>query len=162
VQRALLLAMVALEVVLVAASTWLVHWRLVGVIEESMYRMSLSQTGPTLTRLAQEGFAVLGLFIVVNLIALTMVAAIWSYRENRVLQVLVALIVKTRELDFSGDAETPRRHEVLELAAAWRALERARFAAIREQVGRLDAAVSADVSAHDLRTSVECLNKLLP
>ena len=161
IQRSLLIAIVALELVLVAACTWLAHWRMIQVIEESMYRMSVAQTGPTLMRLAQEGFAVLGLFAVVNVIALMLVAGIWSYHENLVLKDLIELIEKTRGLDFSGDTKTQRQHEVLALAAAWRARDRTRFAAIRDQVARLEAAVSAKVSTEDLRTSVDSLRKLM-
>ncbi len=161
VQRSLLIAMVALEVFLVAATTWLAYWRLISLIDESMYRMSLSQGGPTLMRLAQEGFAVLGLFVVVNLIALVIAAGIWSHHENRVLRDLVGLIGKTRDLDFSGDAEPRRQHEVLTLASAWRARERARFDAVREQVAQLDAAWSAKQSAQDLRNHVARLSEIL-
>ena len=100
IQRSLLLAMVVLEVTLVAASTWLVHWRLMQLIEESMYRMQVAQTGPTLMRFAEEGFAVFGLFALVNVIALAVAAGIWSYHENRVLQAFTRLIGKTRGLIF--------------------------------------------------------------
>lgn len=161
IQRSLLLAMVALEVFLVAASTWLAHWYLNDLIEESLYRVHLAQTGPTLARLAEEGFAVLGLFALVNMIALMLAAGIWSYHENLVLQDFTGLIGKTRELDFSSDAETRRQHEVLALAVAWRTRERTRFAAIRDQVVKLEGAVSAAESAQEMRNAVERLNKLL-
>ncbi len=153
--------MVALEAALVVALTWLAYWRLIHLIDESMYRMQIAQTGPTLMRLAEEGFAVLGLFAVVNVIALAVAAGIWSYHENIVLQDFTRLIGKTRELDFSSDAETRRQHEVLALALAWRARERTRFAAIHDQVAKLEAAVAAEGSRQHTRTSLESLNKLL-
>lgn len=161
VQRSLLVAMVAIEVALVTASTWLAHWHLNDLIEESLYRVHYAKTGPTLMRLAEEGFAVLGLFAVVNVIALMLAEGIWSYHENLVLQDFTRLIGKTRELDFSSDAETRRQHEVLALTLAWRARERTRFAAIRDQVAKLEAAVSAEGSPQDMRNSLENLNRLL-
>lgn len=154
--------MVALEVALVAASIWLAHWRLIFAIDESMYRMSLTRTGPIFMRLAQEGFAVLGLFMVINLIALMVAAKIWSHREDLVLRDFAKLIGKTRELDFSGDADTLRQHEVLALAAAWRSRERARFAVIREHAGKLEAAATGKESPQAMRSALESLNALFP
>lgn len=161
IQRSLLLAMVVLEVTLVAASTWLAHWRLIELIDQSMYRMQVAQTGPSLMRFAGEGFAVFGLFALVNVIALAVAAGIWSYHENRVLQAFTKLIGKTRELDFSSDAETDQRREVLALAVAWRARERNRFTAIRQQVAKLEADVLANESPQDMRVALQNLNKLL-
>lgn len=123
--------------------------------------MHLAQSGPTLARLAEEGFAILGLFVVVNLIGLMIAEGIWSHHENLVLQDFTRLIGKMRELDFSGDPETRRRHEVLALAAAWRARERARFAAVRNQLAKLEAAVSDERSAQDMQDALDGLNELL-
>lgn len=161
IQRSLLFAMMVLEVALVATSIWLLHWRLVHFIDNSMYRMHAAQEGLTLMRLAQEGFPVLVLFVVVNLMALTLVAGLWSARENLVLQDFIKLMEKTRELDFSSDPEPRRQHEVLKLATAWRALERARFAALREQLANLESAQPSDQSLQDLRVALTRLNQLL-
>lgn len=161
IQRSLLLALVVLEVALVATSIWLLHWRLVHFIDDSMYRMHAAHEGLTLMRLAQEGFPVLVLFVVVNLLALTLVAGLWSARENLVLRDFIKLMEKTRELDFSGDPEPRRQHEVLKLATAWRALERARFAALREQLANLEDAEPNEESLQDLRVALARLNQLL-
>ncbi len=161
VQHSLLIAMMTLEVALVAASIWFVHWRLVQYIDDNMYRMHMAHAGLTLTRLVAEGFPVLVLFVVTNLLALTLVAGLWSARENLVLQDFIKLMEKTRELDFSGDTEPRRPHEVLKLAAAWRALEQARFAALREQLANLEGAEPSDQSLQNLRVAVTRLNQLL-
>lgn len=161
VQRSLLLAMMVLEVALVATSIWLAHWRLGHFIDNSMYRMHAAQEGLTLVRLAQEGFPVLVLFVVVNMLALTLVAGLWSARENLVLQDFIKLMEKTRELDFSADPEPRRQHEVLKLATAWRALERARFAALREQLANLEDARPSHQSLQNLRVALTRLNQLL-
>jgi len=161
IQRPLLIAMVALEVVLVAGAVGLAHWRLTELIEASMYRMSLAQTGPTLMRLAAEGYTVLCVFIVVNLIALMLAAGAWSRRENRVLRDFSALLAKTHGLDFSVDPAPRRDHEVLALTAAWRERERMRFAAIRDELAQLLAAASAKASAQELQDRVKRLQQLL-
>lgn len=161
IQRPLLIVMVALELALVVASAWFAYWHLNNLIEESLYSVHIAQTGPTWARLAQEGFAVLGLFTIVNVIALIVAAGIWSYHENLMLKDFTRLIGKTQNLDFSSDAETRRRHGVLTLAIAWRARERTRFAAIREQVAKLEATVSAEEFPQDMQNSLARLKKLL-
>lgn len=161
VQRSLLLALMTLEVGLGAASIWLLHWRLVHFIEDSMYRMQVNHAGLTLMRLVVEGFPVLVLFVVANLLALTLVAGLWSARENLVLQDFVKLMEKTRELDFSADPEPRRQHQVLKLAWAWRARERTRFAALREQLANLQDAQPSDQSLQDLRVALTRLDQLL-
>lgn len=161
VQRSLLIAMVALEVSLVAASIGFTYWRLSQLIDENMYRMHVVQTGPTWVLFAEEGLWVLGLFAAINILALMVAAKIWSHHENLVLRDFTRLIGKSRELDFSGDANTPRQHEVLALAVAWRAQERIRFAAIRDQVSKLEAAMSARESPQGMQIALERLNELL-
>jgi hypothetical protein len=51
---------------------------------------------------------------------------------------------------------------MLALTIAWRARERERFAAIRKQLTALEAAASADASAHDIRKLTERLRALMP
>lgn len=161
IQRSLLVAMVALEVSLVAASIGFTYWRLSQLIDENMYRMHVVHTGPTWMLFAGEVFWVLGLFAVVNMLALMVAARIWSHHENLVLREFRTLIGKSRALDFSSDADTRRRHEVLALAVAWRAQERLHFDAIRDQVSKLEVATSNEESPRDMQISVANLNKLL-
>lgn len=161
IQRSLLIALVVLEVVLVCASTWVTYWHLNDLLEQSLYRVHLVQTGPILTRLVTEGFAVLGVFALVNLTALMVAQRIWSRHENLVLKDFTKLIAKTRKLDFSSDPASHPQTEVLALAMAWRAQERTRFTAIRNQVAKLEASVSAGKSPQTLLLAVEDLNKLL-
>jgi uncharacterized membrane protein len=161
VQRSLLIAMVALEVVLVGAAIGLAYWHLGNSIDAGMYRMHAAQSGPTLARLAREGFAVLGTFVGVNLIALILAARWWSHHENLVLRDFSALIAKTRELDFSADPGNLKQHEVLSLAAAWRSQERTRFAEFRDQVEKLESAIAAGEPSQAVREAVERLRKQL-
>lgn len=162
VQRSLLLAMVALEVILVAAAIGFAYWRLIELIDASMYRMNFAQTGSSLAQFAQEGFWVLGLFAVINVFALMIASGIWSHHENLVLKDFANLIEKSRALDFCSDADALPQHEVLALALAWRARERARFTAIRDQLTQLEAALSQNLPHGNLRALTDDLNKLLP
>ncbi len=161
VQRSLLVAMVALEVVLVAAATWQLHWHLNELIEESLYRVHLADAGPTLVQLTTEAAGVLSMFIAVNVVALLLAEGIWSRHENLVLRKFTALIDKTRRLDFSRDTEPLRRHEVIAAVLAWREAERARLSAIRERVGKLDAAVSGDYDPQGMREALAGVTALM-
>jgi len=162
IQRSLLLAMVTLEVTLVAASIGFAYWRIIELIDASMYRMNVTQTAPTMMLFAEEGLWVMGLFAVVNIVALIVASGIWSRHENLVLQEFSGLIEKSRTLDFTGDAEFQPRHEVLALTLAWRARERARFTAIRDRMAQLETTLSKNPSPGNISALVDGLNKLLP
>lgn len=161
VQRPLLLAMILIEIVLVAAFVWLMHWRLVGFIDNNMYRMHATETGLTLMRLDREGSPVLFLFLVANLLVLAIAFRLWSARQDLIVNDLRALIAKTGSLDFSPDPESKHRHKALALALAWRGTERRRFAAIRDQVARLEVAVITGEPPQNLSVSVGSLKELL-
>ncbi len=161
VQRSLLVAMVALEVVLVAAATWQLHWHLNELIEENLYRVHLADAGTTLAQLVPEAFGVLGVFAAVNVIALVIAEGIWSRHSNQVVREFSVLIDKTRRLDFAGDDEVRRPHEVLDNALAWRAGARARFVAIRGHIATLEAAAAAAKDRQGLETALQDLRRLL-
>lgn len=161
VQRSLLVSMVTLEVTLVAIAIGFAYWRLAQLIEEGMYRMKAIPMITTMTQFATEGFWILGVFAVVNVIALMVASGIWRRHENLVLRDFMGLIEKTKELDFSSDTETRRQHEVISLAADWRAQERNRYTAVRDQVSKLVASLSSGESSQDTQISVTNLNRLL-
>jgi hypothetical protein len=161
IQRPLLLAMTALEVALVAALIGFIHWRLTHFIDDSMYRMYALETALSFRRLVLEMVPVLALFAVLNLLALTLVAALWSACEKRLLQRLMSLIAKTTELDFTSDPAYAER-KVLALCAAWRARERMRFAAIRDQLEQLESLMATEKPPRDLLRSTGNLRRLLP
>ncbi len=161
IQKWLLVALVVLEVILAGAAVAVLDWRLSGVIEENLYRVHLAEAGPLLDQLTLAAVNVLGVFVAVNVIALLAADVIWRYYVSSVVRDLMMLIGKTRELDFSPDAEA-NRHEILALAAAWRARERARLAAIRVQVGRLDAGVSVASDPWSTHDALNRLDELLP
>ena len=161
VQLSLVIVMVGLELILVSVSIWVAYQRLADLIDSSMYRMILSPDGLTLMRLSQEAFPVMGGFVALNLLGLSAAVAIWEQRRKRVLRDLVMLTEKTRALDFSVDATPVQEHEVLALALAWRARERSRFIALREQVQKIEAALTAKAGAAELQSLVCSARELL-
>lgn len=160
-QKWLLVALVMLETGLVGASVWLLRRHLNAVIEDNLYRMHVAAAAPMMTQLMHEAFLVLGLFVIVNVIALLVAHGIWHRYVYSVLRDFMALVGKTARLDFSPDPDSDRRHEVLALAGTWRARERARLAAIREHLTRLDAGVSGGSPPQSVRNTLDGLNELL-
>ena len=161
IQKWLLVALVVLEVTLAGAAVAVLDWRLSGVIEDNLYRVHLAEAEPLLGQLALAAFNVLGVFVAANVIALLAADVIWRYYVSSVVRDFMTLIGKTRELDFSPDPEATR-HEVVALAAAWRARERARLAAIREQAEWLGAGVSAGSDLRGMQDALNSLHELLP
>lgn len=161
IQRPLLLAMIIIEVALVATFVWLMHWRLAGFIENNLYRMHATESALTLTLLVREGSPFLFLYLVVNLLVLAVVFRLWSVRQDWMLNDLTALITKSCALDFSLDPESKYQHKALVLVLAWRESERRRFSTIRDQVARLEVAVVTGEPPQNLLVSVGRLKELL-
>ena len=161
VQRPLMAALIALEVLLVIGATALAYWHLNNLVDESLYRVHITHTGPVWRKLLGEGFWVLGLFGAINLLALVIANAIWSRRENAVIAGFGTLIAKTRGLDFSADHPTVNRHAVIDLTQNWRNNERKRFASVREQVARVEALAASGGSTQEVQQALDSLKHLL-
>lgn len=162
IQKWLLVALVIMEAALAGAAVGVLNWHLTGVIEENLYRVHLAEAQPLFDQLLQGALKVLGMFILINGVALLAADAIWRHYVSSVVHDLMALIGRTGELDFSPDPETAHGHEVLALARTWRARERARLAAIREQLVRLEREVSARSDPRGIRAPLDLLDELLP
>lgn len=160
-QQWLLAALVILEAGLVAGMVWLMHWRLSQIIEENLYRVHLVKVAPLLNQLMQETPFLLGIFILVNVIALLVADGIWRGHIDFLLRSFMALVGKTGRLDFSADPAMSGRHRLLDLAATQRARERRRLAAIREHMARLDAELSGACDPRNVRELLDGLHKLV-
>lgn len=161
IQKWLLVALVVLEVILAGAAVAVLAWHLSGVVEENLYRVHLAEAEPMLGQLTLAAVNVLVVFVAVNVAAVLAADAIWRYYVNSVVHDFMVMVGKTGELDFSPDPEATR-HEVLALAAAWRARERTRLDAIRVQAGRLDAGVFAANDPGSVHDALNRLDGLLP
>lgn len=160
-QKQLLWGLVMLETGLVAALVWLTHWRLSQIVDENLYRVHLAKAVPISHQLMQEASLLLAVFMVANVIALLVADGIWRAHVNSLLRSFMTLVGKTGRLDFSADPEMSTRHRLLDLALSHRARERLRLAEIREQMARLDAALSGADDPRRLRELCSDLNKLL-
>jgi len=162
IQGSLLAALITLEILLVTASTWVMYRQLDSMIEENLYRVHLPEQAPMFLQLLQEASGILGMFVLINLLALGLAETIWSRYENAILADFMSLIAKTQALDFSSDEGLPQRHEVVTLTQAWRSGERQQLLALRAQLQALEDLVAKRSSPQELRLTIETMQRLLP
>jgi hypothetical protein len=162
IQRPFIAGLVLVEVALVVIAIAVAYWRLNVVIDESLYRVHVTEFGPVWMRLAKEAAWILGAFAAINMLVLVIVESIGSRLERLVLEELGQLIRKTEQLDFSVDGGARETHDVLNLAVTWREKERARFAAVRRQMSDLNAAFEdAAPSTTRIKAAIESIKNLI-
>jgi hypothetical protein len=161
VQKSLILAMVAFEIILVAVASGFLYWRLSGLIEEQLYRVHLVQTSSILKQVANDGLVVLAVFALINVLTLLAIVKIWSHQENRILQDFITLIRKTQALDFSPDVAIHPRHEVLALAMVWRMRERERLSEFREIAANLESDLFDQAACDSWNAKIDRLREIL-
>lgn len=162
IQRPFIVGLVLVEVALVVIAIAVAYWRLNVVIDESLYRVHITEFGPVWMRLAKEAAWILGAFAAINMLVLVVVESISSRFERLVLEDLGALIRKTEHLDFSADSGDRNTHEILTLALAWREKERARFVAVRDQLDQMKVVFGINPpSKSKVRTAIESIRNLI-
>jgi hypothetical protein len=163
VQKWLIVCLVLLEIGLVTGLSWLLYLHLNQAIEENLYRVHLAKAAPLLNQLLHAAWPLLGMFLFVNALVLLFVYMAWRQYMNVMLRQFMMLIGKTQQLDFSPDSkQTSYRFELLLLTEAQRAQERQRLTAIREQVSRLGAEVSAANNPQNVQDALRELETWLP
>lgn len=160
-QKWLLVALVGLEVGLVAGMVWMLYWRLGQVIENNLFRVHLARDQSLFFDLMREAPLILSIFLVANVLALLLADGIWRRQVNSLLRSFMSLVGKSGRLDFSADAQPSGRHRLLDLAHRQRARERLRLAAIRETIAKLDAELSGAADSRNLRELLNGLNQLV-
>jgi hypothetical protein len=162
IQRPFIAALVLVEITLVAIAIAVAYWRLNVVIDESLYRVHITEFGPVWMRLAKEAAWILGAFAAVNILSLVVVESIGSQFERLVLKDLGRLNRKIEHLDFSVDAGERNTHDVLTLALVWRAKERSRFVAVRRQLDEMKVLPLDDAhSKSHIRNSIDSVRNLI-
>lgn len=138
VQRGLLIALVMLEVLLIAATLYMLYAQMSGIIDANLYRVHFSDKPniyPILLNAAIVG--VLGL-IAVNALVLWVASWVWSRYIDSILKPFGDLIGRVQVLDFSEDVPIVISHHVVGLALAWRRAKRQDFLRLRQEVARLE------------------------
>lgn len=164
VQKWLLIALVAFEIILVSVALWLLYLQLQSMVEANLYRIHFSDKPHVDPLLVKNMLFGLGGLIGINIAVLLVVDWFWSRQVNLILRPFTQLLSKVEALDFSEDMAIAEPHKVVELAHVWRNSERQRLFKLRAEIARLE--VSGDFSTPQVqqrtRTTLESILKLLP
>ena len=142
-QKALLVALVIMETVVVAIAIWALHKALGEIIDENMYRIHFAGSDNMLTLLISEGMRVLGGMMLVNFIALLVADRIWAFYVYGILRDLGIMMTASTQLSFSTPSPIMFHHAVLDQALAWRASEAMQLVRARDQIRQLPAQLPA-------------------
>ena len=164
VQKGLLIALVMLEVLLIAGALWMMYLQMCEVVDANLYRVHFSATPniyPLLLKTALIG--VLGL-IAINVLVLWIAGWMWARHVDSILKPFRELIGKDEALDFSEDAPMVNPHKVVELALAWRHSRRQDLHRLREKISSLEdvGGLSDAESRARARAMLERIRELLP
>lgn len=164
VQKGLLIALVTLEIMLIAATLLMLYLQMGEVVDANLYRVHFSDKPniyPLLLKTALVG--VFGL-IAVNILVLWVAGRVWTYHVDSILKPFRELIGKVEALDFSEDATIVIPHQVVYLALAWRLSKRQDLLCLRQEIARLDELgdLSEAGARASARASLETIRRLLP
>ncbi|MDP2369655.1 hypothetical protein [Rhodoferax sp.] len=138
-QRSLLVALVVLEVLVVASAIAVLYQALANIADENLYRIHFSGELSVLSLLLREGLHVLAGMLAVNLLALIVADRVWAFYVNRILRNLDRLMSASEQLDFRSQAPSAFDHAVLAQAVAWRVNAAAQLAQARLALHELPA-----------------------
>ncbi|MFI4939958.1 MAG: hypothetical protein ACHP7O_06405 [Burkholderiales bacterium] len=170
-QKFLLIGLVVLEAGLAAGLAWTMYRHMNRIIEENLYRVHLAEAAPMMSQLVHEALILLGIFFVVNLLALVAVDFIWRRHIYSILRQFMTLMGKSYRLDFTADPKISDRHQILDLAGFHREQDRVRLAAIRDRLAMLEttllaaresSAIHAIHETHEIHDALKALDALLP
>jgi len=164
VQKGLLIALVTLEVLLIAGTLWMLYLQMGKVVDANLYRVHFSDTPdiyPLLLKTALVG--VIGL-IAINVLVLWIAGRVWIRHVDSIVKPFRELVRKVEVLDFSEDAAIVIPHKVVDLALAWRHTKRQRLLKLRMEIAKLDELGDlSDVEAQRrARAALEAIRELLP
>ncbi len=138
-QRSLLVALVTMEVVMVAAAIWVLYRALGAIVDANVYRIHFSGKVDVVALLMREGLRVLLCMLAVNVVALVVADRIWALYVNRILRNLDRLVSDSARLNFCEQEPTTFQHAVLADATAWRQRLAGELAAARACIRDLPA-----------------------
>lgn len=150
-QKWFLVALVTLEVLILAGAGAILYFRLDAAVEESLYRVHMAGQPSMLSVLLKESLQIVVGLIAINLIALFVADRIWARHVRGILSELRKLLSSVRDLDLREDTVTGilPRHEVLSVGLDWHRAERERHLALRESIAALDRMVEQTDTSGD-------------
>ena len=157
-QLRVMVALVGLEILLVAGTLWLLHGQLAAAIEANLYSVHFDAEGATFPMLARVALPVLGGFAVVHLLAVVLAAQVWGQQVAHVMSAFRTRLARVEALDLRPrPVRGEPAHPVLAHAARWQSRERARLADLQ----RLTASLDADMNRERLRAALARTRPLL-
>lgn len=149
IQFWLLAALVVMEIVLVASSLTILHYRLDAVIEENLYRVHLSAQPPMIHLLVTATLHVLGWTLFWNVVALLLADWIWTRHVRAITTPFYALMKRMAALRFDLEDGMSDLHRVAILAKSWYFTEKFRLSELRNTLREL--AALSDLAAENNR-----------
>lgn len=138
VQKGLLVALVVLEILLVAATLWVLYVQMGEVVDANLYRVHFASQPniyPLLLKTSLMGIAAL---VAVNVILLWVATWVWARHIDSIVRPFRELVAKVESLDFTEDQAQDVLHEVVDLALAWRHSKRRILHKLRAEIARLE------------------------
>lgn len=139
-QKWLLIALVFLEVLILAGAGAILYFRLDAAVEDSLYRVHLAGQPSMLSVLLKESLQIVVGLIAINLLALFAADRIWARHVRNILGALRKLLSSVRDLDLREETvtEISPSHEVLIAGLEWHRTERERHRALRKSIAALE------------------------
>jgi hypothetical protein len=144
IQTSMLVALVLLETIVAAFAIWHLYGTMGAIIDDSLYRIHMTNAADLIAQLFYEGVRVLGWMLVANILALIVADRLWSMYVNSILRRLETVMVCARELDFSAQSAMSVQHVVLEQAGAWRDAAVEQLLSARQCIAHLPAQLPAE------------------
>ena len=164
VQKGLLLALLALEILLVIGTLWVLYLRLGKVVDSNLYRVHFSGKPHIFPQLLETALIGLSGMVVINIAALWVAGRVWIRHVSSIVKPFMELMSKVEALDFSEDAAVHAPHKVVDLALVWRHTKRQRLLRLRTEIAKLDELgdLSGAEAPRRARASLEEIRKLIP
>ncbi|NGZ28519.1 MAG: hypothetical protein G8345_16720 [Magnetococcales bacterium] len=164
IQMRMLIALVVMELVLVASGVAYLYYRFNAIVEENLYRIHQTNTqSPMEILLAEAGWVVAAL-VAANLVALLVADRIWYIYVRRVLERFMEMARKMRDFDLREESSRKINHEVLVRMLAWHMAERKRALNVRAAIQNLhpDADFKNPVVKREFVRNLQWLRRVLP
>jgi len=164
VQKGLLVALVALEILLIAGTLWMLYLQMSEIVDANLYRIHFSEKPNIYPLLLRTALISVAGLILVNILVLWIASWVWARQVAAILKPFRELINKVEALDFREDAPMVVPHKVVELALTWRHSKRQDLLKLREEIARLDELgdLSDPGASARARASLEAIRKILP
>lgn len=164
VQKRLLLALLALEILLVIGTLWVLYLQFGKVVDDNLYRVHLSNKPHIYPMLLETALTGLSGLVMINIVALWIAGRVWVGYVNSIVKPFMELMDKVEALDFSEDMAVDIPHKVVGLSLAWRHIQRQHLLRLRTEIAKLDelGELSGTEAQRRARASLEDIRKLLP